>query len=399
MKHYDFETLKPRFGRGSGKWNELERAFPGSPEGIIPFSVADMEFMNAPEIREGLKNFIDHVPLGYGSPHEGYYEAVRGWMKRRHDWEIDKDWIVTSRGVVEGFTIAVRAFTGPGDGVILMTPVYYPMYSAIERNGRRLVENPLIIRDGHYRIDFEDLEKKAGDGAAKLLLLCSPHNPTGRVWTPEELERIGRICVEHGVLVVSDEIHCDLVMPGHTHRVFASISEAFARRSVIHTAPSKTFNLAGMQTSNTIISSPALREAFLREMYASTGHSQCGVLGYEACRLAYNECGEWLDGALARIHANYLMVRDFLSRELEGVRVFDLEGTYLLWLDFNPLGIDYRELERLLKEDARLFFDEGYIFGGAGRGFERWNLACPGRFIQKGLERLKGTLEKAGIKT
>ncbi|MDR2096707.1 MAG: pyridoxal phosphate-dependent aminotransferase [Treponema sp.] len=395
MKNYDFETIIPRYGKGSGKWDEMRQVNPSVEDGIIPFSVADMELKNAPEITEGLGRFLAENILGYAGATPDYYSAVCSWMKRRHNWDIRPEWIVENKGVVEGFFTSINAFTGGDEGVILMTPVYYPMTWGIVRNRRRMIENKLIYRSGRYEIDFEDLEAKARDPNTRMLLLCSPHNPVGRVWKAEELTRIGRICIDNNVLVVSDEIHFDLVMPGYRHTVFASLSEEFAGHSVIHTAPSKTFNLAGLQTSNTIIPNPDLRELYRREMMRHLT-PRCNILGYEACRLAYEYGEDWLEQALALIDTNRKLVKDFLSREIPLIRVVDMEGTYLLWLDFNPLGIEYRELECIMRMEARLFFDEGHIFGEAGRGFERWNLACPTRSVQEGLDRLKSALNKSG---
>jgi cystathionine beta-lyase len=391
---YDFETVIPRHDKGSNKWEELRRVNPAVDPGIIPFSVADMELLNPPELIKGLQRYLGENILGYGKAHPAYYRALQSWLKRRHNWEIEDQWVVENRGVVEGFFTALNAFTREGQGVMLMTPVYYPMFASIARNKRVLVENPLIRRGNRYEIDFEDFETKANDPNTKLLLLCSPHNPVGRVWTREELTRIGRICVDAGVLVVSDEIHFDLIMPGCRHTVFASISEEFAQHSVTHTAPSKTFNMAGLQISNTIIPNPELRQKFRAEIERRIGGAQCGVLGYEACRLVYEEGEAWLEQLISLINTNYRLIRDFLSREFPTVEVIDLEGTYLLWIDFKSLGIEYRELERILKMEAQLFFDEGYIFGQGGRGFERWNIACPTRYIREGLERLKAALDR-----
>ena len=275
---------------------------------------------------------------------------------------------------------------------MLMTPVYYPMYYAITRNNRLLVDNPLVIRGDRYEIDFDDFEKKAKEPNTKLLILCSPHNPTGRVWTREELTRIGNICAANNVTVVSDEIHSDLILPGYKHIPFASICSEFAEISLTCTAPSKTFNLAGMQTANTIIPNETLRSRYWTEVKTTEGNPKCNILGLEACRLAYENCEEWLDQVLALIETNRKTVVDFIGRELPKIKIFRLEGTYLLWMDCNGLGIAHNELARILKEEANLFFDEGDIFGAQGEGFERWNLACPTRYIEQGLERMKTAL-------
>ncbi|MBR1486521.1 MAG: pyridoxal phosphate-dependent aminotransferase [Synergistaceae bacterium] len=383
---YDFENVFKRYNTGSSKWNEMAKYGLDETQDIIPFSVADMEFLTASEIVEALKKELDTSILGYANATPKYFETVCKWFENRHDWKAKSEWIIPSHGVVDAFFTAVRAFTNEGDGVILNTPVYHPMYWAVKNQNRKLIENHLINNGGHYEIDFEDLEKKASDPETKLLILCSPHNPCGRVWTREELNKIGEICLKHGVLVLSDEIHCDLIMPGHKHTVFASINEDFANHCVVCTAPSKTFNIAGLQTSNIFIPNPKIREKFLNELHLSP---QCNILGYRAAEAAYKNCGEWLDEVLKIIERNKNLISDFMAREFPEVKVTPLEGTYLLWLDFRCFGLSREELEKRNREKAKLFFDEGYIFGAAGEGFERWNIACPTRYIQEALERLK----------
>ncbi len=395
VKQYDFETVIRRVGVGSGKWDEIEKTLGTTPEDVIPFSVADMEFVEAPEIIEGLKQFLDKSVLGYAQPTVAFKEAAKNWLSRRHGWEIDTEWIRDTPGVINGFFTAVKAFTKEGEGVMLMTPVYYPMYAAATRHNRVLVENKLIRVGDTYEIDFDDFEAKAKDPNTKLLILCSPHNPSGRVWRRDELERIGRICVENHVLVVSDEIHSDLLSPGYKHIPFASLSPEFAMNSITCTAPSKTFNLAGLQTALAIIPNPELRQKFYEEQQKDDGNPKCNILGLEACRIAFTECDEWLEQVKAVIERNRQTIIAFLAREFPQIQVMKLEGTYLLWMDFNGLGIECHELARLLKEEAHLFFDEGYIFGEAGEGFERWNLACPTKYVEEGLVRLKKTLDAA----
>lgn len=394
MRKYDFETVINRENAGSAKWDEIKNTLGYIPEDVIPFSVADMEFVTMPEIVDGLKDFLDKNVLGYAKPTDDYKKAVKSFMKRRHDWDIETDWIRDTHGVINAFFTAVKAFTKEGEGVMLMTPVYYPMYMAISRHNRVLVENKLVRVGNSYEIDFEDFEKKAKDENTKLLILCSPHNPSGRVWKKEELERIGRICIDNGVLIVSDEIHFDLVTPGYHHIVFASISEEFAQHSIICTAPSKSFNLAGLQTSNVVIANEELRKLYVKEMEKDDGNPKCNILGLEGCRLAYEYGDEWLNQVNEVIDTNRRMVIDFMEKEFPQVQVMELEGTYLLWMDFNGLGIECHELARILKEEAYLFFDEGYIFGEAGSGFERWNLACPTSYVKAGLERMKTALKK-----
>jgi cystathionine beta-lyase len=266
------------------------------------------------------------------------------------------------------------------------------MYFAIQRNKRVLVDNRLLVKGDRYEIDFVDFERKAKSRDTKLLILCSPHNPTGRVWTPDELQRIGRICIDNDVLIVADEIHNDIIMPGYHHTVFASISEEFARNSMTCTAPSKTFNLAGMQTANLIIPDKDIRDTFWKEVLTTEGNPKCNILGMEACRLAYEHCEEWLQQLIRLIDTNRKTIVDFLVAEFPEIKVFQMEGTYLLWMDFNGLGIESHELASILREKANLFFDDGTVFGEQGKGFERWNLTCPTKYIVMALDRLKTTL-------
>ncbi len=393
MKQYDFETVIKRIGTGSFKWDEMTKVTHLEAD-VIPFSLADMELLNPPEIINGLKDFLDRSVLGYAMPTEIHRKAIQKWIFRRHNWKIEAEWLKDAPGVINAFFTAVKAFTREGEGVMLMTPVYYPMYFAIQRNKRVLVDNKLLIRGDHYEIDFDDFEQKAKLANTKLLILCSPHNPTGRVWTSEELTKIGRICIDNGVMIVADEIHNDLIMPGYRHTVFASLSEEFAQHSITCTAPSKTFNLAGLQVSSLIIPNREIRDIYWKEVLTTEGNPKCNILGMEACRLAYENCEEWLEQVIKLIDTNRRIIVDFLSREFPQIKVFRLEGTYLLWMDFNGLGMECHELARILKEKANLFFDEGSIFGQQGEGFERWNLACPTKYIISALDRLKVTLNK-----
>ena len=366
---------------------------PNVAKGIIPLSVADMELKNAPEIQEGLKRYIDNSVLGYSNPTDACLDAVIGFMKRHHDWDVKKEWIYQTPGVVSALFFAVKAYTDPGDGVIIMTPVYYPFYGAVTANGRVVVENPLIEDGDSYRIDFEDLERKAKDPKNKLILLCSPHNPVGRVWTREELERIGRICIDNDVLIISDEIHFDLIMPGYHHTVFSTISEEFNQHCVVCTAPSKTFNLAGMQTSNIMIANEEIRKKFIDQV-ERCGMYIANILGYEACRIAYTDCDAWLKEPLEVIVRNKEYIKQFVARHLPQVKVKRLEGTYLLWLDFRAYDLSAKELEHFMKMDAQLFFDDGYMFGQSSEGFKRINMACPTWVIEQAMDRLLAAMKE-----
>jgi cysteine-S-conjugate beta-lyase len=385
---YDFETVVNRFNSGASKYEQMLGWNPNVSEDTIPFSVADMELKTAPEITEGLKKYIDNNILGYTSPTKGYLDAVCGWMRKRHHWEVKPEWVVQSAGVVGAFFSAIKALTRPADGVMVMTPCYYPFYSAIEANGRKIVKCPLINTGDTYVIDYENFEKKAKEPRNKILLFCSPHNPVGRVWKREELEMVADICLRNDVLIISDEIHFDLIMPGYEHTVFANISEEAANNMIVCTAPSKTFNLAGMQTSNIIIPNRKIRNAYLDEVTAN-GFFNLNILGYEACRIAYTECEEWLGQLIELINHNHMELKKYMEKYIPEVKVYDLEGTYLQWMDFNALGMDKYELERVMHIEAKVFFDEGYVFGEEGNGFERMNIACPTRVMMEGLERLK----------
>ena len=391
---YNFETVGKRYHTGSRKWNELLASGVREDEDIIPFSVADMEFETAPEIVAAIKEEVEHYVLGYANPTREYLDTVCRWMRERHGWDARPEWILPEHGIVDAFFNAVKIFTQPGEGVMLMTPVYYPMYRAVNDNSRVLVDCPLVYKGDRYEIDFADFERKAADENTKLLILCSPHNPIGRVWRRDELEHIAEICLKHHVLVLSDEIHFDLVMPGHRHIVYASLSEEAANNCIVCTAPSKTFNLAGLQTSNIFVPNPALREQYMAGLKRGNPNPKCNILGYRACEAAYKHSAPWLEQAIQVIDTNRKLVADFMAREFPQVQVIDLEATYLLWMNWRGLGLDSRELERINHQEARLFFDEGYIFGAQGDGFERWNLACPTRYIREALERMKTAYKK-----
>ena len=382
---YDFETLIPRKNMGSRKWNVMAQHNPNAAEDVIPLSVADMEFRNPPELAQGLKDYIDRSILGYTLPNDAFYQSVARWMKNRHQWDIKPEWLVQAPGVVNALFGIVKTFTEPGDGIIIMQPVYYPFSAAITQNGRELVNNALIYEDYAYRIDFDDLEKKAKDPKNKMLILCSPHNPIGRVWTREELEEVGRICIDNNVLVVSDEIHFDFILTGHKHTVFANISEEFAQHCIICTAPSKTFNIAGLKISNIVIPNDHLRKQLLEKNQRDFASN---ALGIQACRICYDDCGAWKDEMLCMIEYNYQQVKKFVEEKLPQIKVIELQGTYLLWLDCTALGLSDEELEKLTL-GADLYLDEGYLFGSGGSGFERINLACPTRYLMAAMERFQ----------
>lgn len=381
---YDFETLIDRSAHGSGKWEEMRKKNPDTKAGVVPFSVADMEFKNAPEIGEGLKAYMDTHVLGYTSPTQDYLDTVCSWMREQHGWHIQPEHIVCTCGVVSALFVAVKAFCQPGDGVIVMPPVYYPFYAAAENGGCEVVRCPLIYKDHTYSMDFDLLEKLAAEEKNTMLIFCSPHNPVGRVWTPEELRRVGEICLKNNVRIISDEIHFDLVWPGYHHTVFPNAGD-FSDKVIVCTAPSKTFNLAAMQTSNIIIPNKADRERFLEVL----GHGGPGALGLEACRIAYTQCKPWMGEMLETIYGNYQFAVSFIGEHMPEIKPVELQGTYLLWLDCTALGKSAKELEALMVQKAQLFFDEGYVFGPEGEGFERVNLAVPRWALEEGLVRME----------
>ena len=386
-ENYDFETLLSRKGQGSFKWEAMYREVPNLSDDIVPFSVADMELKIAPEIREGLKKYIDEAILGYTGATDKYYEAVISWMKRRHNFDIQKEWIVTSSGVVSALFDSVKAFTEKEDGVIVFTPVYYPFYSAIKLNERKIVECPLMENEGRYTIDFESFEKLAKEEKNTLLILCSPHNPVGRVWTEEELKKIGKIALENNLKIVSDEIHFDILMEGEKHTVLQTLSEELSEITVTCTAPTKTFNLAGIGISNIIIKNEKMRKKFINEQGRSSAHV-FAALGYRACILAYTQAEEWFEEFLQLINKNQKIVNEFFEEKFTELRAPLIQGTYLQWIDFRALGLRGEELKKFMNGKAQLFFSEGYTFGKNGDGFERMNLAVPTHILEKGLERL-----------
>lgn len=360
----------------------------GRPENVLPLWVADMDFKVAPEITQAIEKRVAHGIFGYSEVKEEYFEAVSAWMEQKHGWHVKEDWLVKTPGVVFALAMAVQAFTEPGDAVIIQQPVYYPFSEVIADNGRRIVDNTLELKeDGKYHINFEDFEQKVKENHVKLFLLCSPHNPVGRVWTKEEFKKIAAICRKYDVIVVSDEIHEDFVFNGK-HQVFADLSEDAKNRTITCTAPSKTFNLAGLQVSNIWIANPKLRDKFKKQI-AAAGYSQLNTLGLTACEAAYRYGGEWHAELLGYLKSNLNFLREFLQTRLPEVKLIEPEGTYLVWLDFGSLGLTEEQREELLTKKAGIWLDSGAIFGAAGEGFERINIACPRSILKDALERIE----------
>lgn len=363
----------------------------GMPEDVLPLWVADMDFETSSYIEDALTERVQEGIFGYSDVQTPYFEIIRDWMIRHHDWEPQEKWLIKTPGVVFALAMAVKAYTDPGDKVLLQQPVYYPFSEVITDNGREVVSNDLVLtEEGTYKIDFADFEQKIIANGIKLFLLCSPHNPVGRVWTREELETIGDICVKHGVTVVSDEIHNDFIWEG-THTVFAGIKKEFADISVTCTSPSKTFNLASMLISNIFIPNQILRRKFRKEMDRA-GISQLSVLGLVATEAAYAHGDEWYAAMKNYVRDNVAFARAYVEENLPGVRMIDTQGTYLIWLDFRQTGLTVEELDHKIIYEAGLWLDSGKIFGKTGEGFERINVACPRAVLQEALDRIRGIL-------
>lgn len=384
-RHLDFDTVIDRKGTRSLKYDFAVRR--GKPENVLPLWVADMDFQTSSYITEALEDMVKHGVFGYSESEEHYFEAVQNWMERHYNWHVKESWMTKTPGIVFALAMAVKAYTQENDAVLIQPPVYYPFKEVVEDNHRRLVNNTLVLGgDGTYTIDYEDFEKKIIEENVKLFILCNPHNPVGRVWTREELERLGEICLKHGVFVVSDEIHADFVFE-RKHTVFSEVKEAYRDINMICTSPSKTFNIAGLQISNIFISNPEKATAFRRQV-AAAGYSQVGLPGLVACEAAYRHGDEWLEGVLAYIKANAEFTRAYLQEHLSRVKMTKLEGTYLVWLDFRDYGLTDKELDEKILNQAGLWLDSGAVFGKCGEGFQRINIACPRKTLQQALDRL-----------
>ena len=383
---YDFDEPVPRRGTNSYKWDTVK------DEDVLPMWVADMDFRTAPAIVGALQKRVEHGIFGYTKGPPAYYEAVVNWFRRRHAWLIEKEWIVYTTGVVPAISAIVKALTVPGDRVLVQTPVYNCFFSSIRNNGCEVVANPLIYANGTYRIDYDDLERKAADPKVRLLLFCNPHNPVGRVWTRQELRRIGEICIRNRVLVVADEIHCELVFSGHVYIPFASISEDFREHSVTCISPSKAFNLAGLQIANIVAADTDVR---MKIDKAININEVCDVnpFGVEALIAAYNRGEDWLEELKHYLSVNYNYLRAYFDEYLPEFPVVMLEGTYLVWVDCRGLGLSSREITDILLEKEKIRVNPGSLYGEAGEGFIRLNIACPREKLIEGLNRLKRGLK------
>lgn len=379
---YDFDEVISRRGTLSYKWDSATDAE------VLPLWVADMDFRTSPAIIEALQRRVAHGIFGYTRVPDAYYQAVTNWFARRHGWNIQREWMIYTSGVVPAVSAVIKALTVPGDKVLVQTPVYNCFFSSIRNNGCTLAATPLLRIGNTWQMDFEDLERKASDPDVKVFLLCNPHNPVGRVWTREELLKAGEICSRHGVTVVSDEIHCELVYPGHAYTPFASISGDFSAHAIVCISPSKAFNIAGLQIANIVVPDEEVRRKIDK---AININEVCDVnpFGVTATIAAYTEGEEWLNQLLVYLQANYKWMQDYCRTHLPDFPISDLEGTYLVWMDCLILHKTSDVLEQELLDESKLWLNAGTMYGAEGEGFMRWNIACPRSVLAEGLERFR----------
>ena len=389
MKKYDFDKVIDRKNTGSVKFDFMKEN--GKTEDTLPLWVADMDFRVADPIIESLQKVLDHGIFGYGDIMDSYYEAVSGWFEKRFNWKPEKDWLVKTPGIVLAFSVAVQAYTKAGDSVLVQPPVYYPFYKAINSNERKLIESPLILKDGKYLMNLEDFENKIKENNVKMFIMCSPHNPVGRVWGEEELKAVGEICLRHNVLIVVDEIHCDFTRPGHPHTMFLKACPECKDITLSCTAPSKTFNLAGLQASNIWIPNEKLREKF-NMVLEQIGFFTLNNMGIAACEAAYAHGEEWFDQCRDYIYENYSFMKEYIEKNIPQLKVMELEGTYLAWVDFSGLNMTPDEVNDLVCNKAKLWLDEGRIFGDSGADYQRFVLACPRATLTEALDRLRDAI-------
>lgn len=383
---YDFDTVINRYNTNSLKYDCAEKW--ERPADILPMWVADMDFRTAPEILDAMHESINHGIFGYSVPKDEYYEVVAKWFRDRLGWKDARgEWIVKTPGVVFAIATAIRAFTQKGEAVLIQQPVYYPFRMVIEDNERICVNNPLVLKDGRYEMDFADMERKIIDNNVKMFILCSPHNPVGRVWTKEELHELIAVCKRHNVLIISDEIHCDFVYPGFEHTMLPVLAEDYLDHIIVCTAPSKSFNLAGLQLSHIFIPDEKLRDLFGKELMRIP-YDESGTLALVAGRVAYEKGAQWMDELKEYLLGNLDYLRGFLQNRLPKVCLIEPEGTYLVWLDFSAYDMTPEELEQKMHFEAKVWTDEGVMFGEEGAMFERVNIACPRETLKKGLEQM-----------
>lgn len=388
-RNLDFDTVIDRRNTRSLKYDFARQR--KMPEDVLPLWVADMDFRTSSYIQDALKDLAEHGIFGYSEAQEGYFELVKNWMKQHYGWEVNREWLIKTPGIVFALALAVKAYTKPGDGVLIQLPVYYPFSEVIESNNRRVVSNTLVYgEDNRYHIDFEDFEQKIVNENIKLFILCNPHNPVARVWSEEELRHLGDVCVRNHVTVVSDEIHADFIFHGR-HHVFANLDKRYEKITVTCTSPGKTFNLAGLQLSNIFIADPQTRSRLKQEMDAA-GYSQVNACALAACEAAYAHGEEWYRAVHDYIAENIRFMKAYVEKYLPQVRMAEHEGTYLVWLDFRKLGLSAEALDEQMIHKAKLWLDSGSMFGEAGQGFQRINTACPRVVLKEALERIRETV-------
>ncbi|MBP2633720.1 MAG: aminotransferase [Firmicutes bacterium] len=387
---YNFDEIIDRRNTNSLKYDfAIER---NKPSDVLPLWVADMDIKTPFEVREALKKSAEHGIFGYSDVKIEYFNTLHTWFKTKFAWDTKPEWLVKTPGVVFAICTAIRAFTEKGDAVLIQRPVYYPFSLSIKDNERKLVNNPLVYKDGKYEIDFADFEQKIIDNGVKLFILCSPHNPVGRVWSKEELLKIGDICIKHNVLIVADEIHEEFVYEGFKHHVFANLKPEFSDITITCTAPSKTFNLAGLQVSNIFIANAELRHKFKKKII-KTGYCELNAMGLVACQTAYAHGQDWLEKLKVYLAQNLDFTRKFLAEKIPQIKLVEPQGTYLLWLDCSALHLDDKALEDLIINKAKLWLDAGTMFGPEGSGFQRINITCPRATLEKALLKLEAAVK------
>ena len=386
---YNFDEVINRYNTNSLKYDfALQRK---RPQDAIPLWVADMDFKTLDEVQNALVDKSKHGIFGYSEPTKEYFDALNAWFKKHHNWDIDTSKVVLACGVVFAIAATIRALTKENDAVLICQPVYYPFEETIKVNNRKLIVSELVNNNGRYEVDYEDFESKIVDNDVKLFVLCNPHNPVGRVWTKEELEKIGDICLKHNVFVISDEIHSDFTYEGNNHTVFCTIKKEFEDNCIVCTAPTKTFNLAGLHISNIYIPNDSVRRKYKLEM-DRIGYSQSNIMGIVACQAAYENGDIWLSELKQYLKGNLEFVRNYINTNLPKLKLIEPEGTYLLWIDCKGLELCDYELKELINYKAKVWVDDGYVFGKGGSGYIRINIACPRSILKQALDRIKGVL-------
>ena len=388
---FDFDTVIPRKNTNSLKYDFAEER--GKPADVLPMWVVDMDFQTPPAVREALAARAAHGIFGYSEPDKTYFDALANWFSARHGWEVDPYTSVRTPGVVFSLCTLIRCLSRPGGAVLVQEPVYYCFQESIRDNNRKIVVNELVFDGKRYSVDFADFERKIVENEVKLFILCSPHNPVGRVWKKEELEKMAEICLRHGVFIIADEIHEDFVYPGFRHTVFASLSKEIADHCAVCTAPSKTFNLAGLHVANIFIENAAVRRTFKKELDAQ-GFSQANIMGLDACRAAYQTGAEWLDQLIEYLLGNLALMRESFRDRMPKLQLIEPEGTYLPWVNCAKLGFSAPELDRFIVERAKLWLDGGTMFGASGAGFQRFNIAVPRSVLRQALDRLENAVRQ-----